>query len=344
MQAQLGSSEPADDHFVLTSLLAAAVPTAVAILDVASGIVFERSAIDEWFLDPDAKPNERWLWSVLGLTSSRDGAAAPGTRGMLFTAGLRRCGRPELEILDLPSEHMEAGVALVNAVAGLLLETAIPTPGAPLEIGPGIRIALQPWQVVAETLEKGAPGSADSRAAVATSGPALDGVRAVICDPEPTGGYQPKWSWPRQAIERLVSGHAVFYSSARRADSIAARAKRTWPDFATAFASLLKSDVPGMRDIARRAFLVQAPIAPEGVDSAAASEQAWFRVEGFDAGLIRAALCGPSLTRPELLEGHQVRLAPSEVRDWRVSLSEGDFGPDDPEALLAAIDRLRGVA
>lgn len=343
LQAQLGANTPVEDHFVLTSLLAGALPSAAAVLDVSSGIVFERTALEEWFLDPDARPNERWLWSVLGLTASRE-TPPPGSRGMLFTTGLRRCGRPELEILDLPVERMDAGVALLNAVAGLLLDVAIPAPGEPLEIGPGLKVTLQPWRKVAEALEKDAPGSVASREALSGEGPSLDGLRAVICDPEPVGRFRAAWSWPRSAIERLESGHAVLYASARRAEATATRARRTWPDFATAFASLTKSEVPGLRDLARRAFLIQAPIAPDGVDANSSSEQAWFRVEGFDAGLVRAALCAASLTRPELNEGHVMRLAPSEVRDWRVALDDRDFGPDDPAGLLEAVDRLRGVA
>lgn len=344
MQAQLGTAEPASDYFVLSSLLAGAIPDAVAILDVASGVVFERAAIDEWFLDESARPNERWLWSVLGLTAGKDGVARAGSRGMLFTTGLRRCGRPEIEIVDLPAEHMDAGVALLNAVAGQLLERAIPAPGEPVEIGPGLSVVFQPWTVVAGQLDKGAPGSRESRDAIAADGPSLDGVRAVVCDAERVGSYRPVWSWPRAAIERLEAGNAVFYSSPRRADATAARARRTWSDFATAFASLARSDVPNLRELAKRAFMVQAPIAPEGAQDEASHEQAWFRVEGFDAGLIRAALCAPSCTRPDLREGHAVRLAPSEVRDWRVSLDERDFGPEDPAALLAEVDRLRGVA
>lgn len=344
MQAQLGAREPAADYFVLTSLLAGVLPDAVAMLDIASGIVYERAALDEWFLDPEARPNERWLWSVLGLTSGSGGTDAPASHGMLFTTGLRRCGRPELELLDLPIQNMDAGVALLHAIAGWLLEVPIPAPGAPLEIGPGMVVTLQPWQVVAKQLAADAPGSEASRASIAGDGPALDGLRAVVCGAAPEGDPPTQWRWPHDVISRLESGHAVFFSSAKRAEATAARARRTWPDFATAFASLRRAEDPALRSMAQRSFLVQAPIAPEGVAGDASHEQAWFRVEGFDAGMIRASLCTQSLTRPELSAGHAVRLQPSEVRDWRVSLDARDFGPDDPAALLAEIDRLRGVA
>jgi len=344
LQAQLGLNEPADDYFVLTSLLAGSLSDAVAVLDVASGVVFERTALDEWFLDPQARPNERWLWSVLGLTSGRGETESPSSQGMLFTTGLRRCARPELEVLDLPVAHLEAGVALLHAVAAWLLETPLPAPGAPFEIGPELHVALQPWKVVAEHLAAESPGSVASRSAVAADGPSLEGLRAVICDSPPGADGAPSFSWPREAIMRLESGHAVFFSSAKRAEATAARARRTWPDFATAYASLVRSDDTELHALAQRAFLVQAPIAPEGMDADASSEQAWFRVQGFDAGTILAALCAASLTRPDLGAGHAVRLPASEVRDWRVSFDERDFGPDDPAALLAEIDRLRGVA
>jgi len=347
LQALLNENDPAADHFMLTSLLGGGLPEAQAVLDICSGALLDRPTLDAWFLREDARPTERFLWRVDGFAFMRAEEVhakkgPPERRAMAFTMGLARCHRPELAILDLPREHMDAAKALLDGAASLILERPIPAPGVPMQIGPELSIAFQTWTKAAEFIESGAPGSEESRSAIRDAdGPPMDALHAVICEPEPVGRYRRVWSWPRTAIERIEAGRAVIFRSRRSGASHSARAQRSWHDFATAWASLVRAEATELRTMASECFRVLAPVDASGAGEDA--ELAWFVVEGFEPGAVRARYTVVPLTRPEVQEGEGVLIPVAQVRDWRVALDGHDFGPDDPGALLVEIDRRRGL-
>jgi uncharacterized protein YegJ (DUF2314 family) len=166
-------------------------------------------------------------------------------------------------------------------------------------------------------------------------------VRAVICHPEPVGAYRRTWTWPREAIAAIESGHAALYATEHATRASMRRAQRRWEAFATAFASLRKSESGAAKDVRERGFMVQAPI-EQGNDPDRV-EQAWFRVVRFDGGKVVGALLEKPRSRDDLDEGSEVTLEASRVSDWRVEIPGEDFGPERWEELLRAVDRLRGL-
>jgi hypothetical protein len=60
--------------------------------------------------------------------------------------------------------------------------------------------------------------------------------------------------------------------------------------------------------------------------------------------VVEAALSEEPVTRDDLHAGDVVRIERKDVTDWRVILPDDTFGPDRGDALLAAVDRLRGLA
>lgn len=342
IQSVLGTGDPAADYFLLVSMLAGALVDSPAVLDVVTGQVLMRPELEAWFLAPESLPSDHFLWRVGGVMAELGDGDQRRRLAMLHTTGLARCGRPELEILEIPEDHVQAGLALLNAAAGLVLDGPLPAPGEPLELGPDLAVVLQPWQAVAVTMEDAAPGSRAFRAALTgDAGDALAGPRAVLCDPAPAGAWTRAWTWPRSAISRLESGRAVIYSSGRATLAAARRAQRTWPSFATAFASLKRSDDPGLRKLATDSFMVQAPLV-DGSDPERA-EQAWFLVQRLDGERVEGRLTAAPVTRPDLSEGDTVPIEREAITDWRASLSDHEFGPDEPAALLSEVDRLRGL-
>ncbi len=320
MQAVLGAEDPVADHFLLTTMLAGIVPDGPAIIDASSDAVFDRAELDAWYLHPQAKPLERLLWSIKGLTI--DGDAGEEPRVIVRTKGLARCGRPELGIFEAPGRHLDAAVTLVHAVASLLLEGPMPARESAMEIGHGITVHLVRAEV--ETGE----GPERVRETI-----------ALLCERGDDGTAG--WSWPRRAIERVESGNAVLYLTSRTAEALREHARRSFPDFATAWAALHRSPDPALRTESEQAFRILAPVDPGGHHET--PEHAWFRVDGFEGSLVRGVLLDAPHQRQDLHAGSVMLIAPELVRGWRADLGGRSFGPDDAPALLAEVDRLRGI-
>lgn len=311
MQAVLGREDPAGDHFALTRLLATIAPEAPAILDASSDVIFDRGLLESTHLGESARSLERMLWSLdAALVEERDG----GCSATIRTKGLARAHRPELEMAGVPTTHLEAALTLLQTTAALLLESEPPVPMASIEVGDALEVHLVPSGSFARVCER-APAGADGG----------DG-----------------WTWPRQAIERIESGCAALLVTRRTALALREQARQSFPDFATAWGALRRCDDASLRELCSRAFHVLAPVDPGGGSDC--PEFGWFRVIGFDGAMIRAALLEPAHPRDAPRPGAERLFSSELVRGWRVDLGERRFGPDDSAALLAEIDRLRGVA
>ena len=339
MQTMLEPGEASDEFFHLMAMLAGAIPDLAGVLDVANARRWPRKELEEQFLAADAVPNDEHLWTITAV-ADRDDDEAPM---MLFTTGLARCGLPELEVLEFPSRHSQAAAILVNHVASLLLESPPPPPLEPMEVGPDTFVALVPWQACATYMDDGTPGSRAFREIAAQHGDgSLTGVRAAICSPEQRGQFRKVWAWPKETLDRMEDGRAVLYASERAAAATERRAQRTWPAFATAFASVRRSDRPEVAALAATAFHVQAGVGT--VDAQDRREQGWFIVRSFDHDVVEAALSEEPVTAEGMHAGDVTHIPRAGVTDWRVILPDDMFGPDRSVALLEAIDRLRGYA
>ena len=339
MQTHLEVGEAADEYFHLMALLTGALPELTGVMDVATARRWTRRELDEQFQAADAVPNEEHLWTITAVAAREDDEAPM----MLFTTGLARCGVPELEMLEVPARHAQAAAILINHVASLLLESPPPPPFEPMEVGPESRVALVPWKECVEFMEAEAPGARAFRENAEKDGDAsFIGVRAVVCAAEKRGRFRSVWAWPKDIIDRMEDGRAVLYASEHAAAATERRAQRAWPKFATAYASLRRADDEAARALADTAFNVQAPVG--GVDAEDRREQGWFVVKRFDHDVVEAALSEEPVTREDLHAGDVVRIERKDVTDWRVILPDDTFGPDRGDALLAAVDRLRGLA
>jgi uncharacterized protein YegJ (DUF2314 family) len=339
MQTMLEPGEASEEFFHLMAMLSGSMPDLAGVLDVANARRWPRKELEEQFIAADAVPNDEHLWTITAV-ADRDDDDAPM---MLFTTGLARCGLPELEILEFPSRHSQAAAILVNHVASLLLESPPPPPFERMEVGPDTFVALVPWQSCAQYMDDGTPGSRAFREIAAQHGDgSLTGVRAVICSPEQRGQFRKVWAWPEETLARMEDGRAVLYASERAAAATERRAQRTWPVFATAFASVRRSDRPEIAALAASAFHVQAGVGT--VDEQDRREQGWFVVRSFDHDVVEAALAEEPVTAEGMHAGDVIRIPRASVSDWRVILPDEMFGPDRSGGLLEAIDRLRGYA
>jgi uncharacterized protein YegJ (DUF2314 family) len=337
VESMLDGDEPLASFASLVRLLAGSIPDCPAILDTNSGRWFPREALDEQFFGADDAPSEHALWIIHAIAG--DGADAGGA--WLHTHGLWRCGRPELEMLEVPTALVHAAGELLNSIAGRLLEEPTPPPGEPYSVGPGLEVTLHPWQEVAQFIADEAPGGPRDRG---DDGDEHAGVRAVICGPRPEGAYRKLWRWPREAIERLDAAEALIFLSRGATERRARSARATWPQLATCFASLpnrlLRTDTGTDSDGSVR-FIIKAGLAAEETGDELEREHLWFVVRRFAGDRAEGTLVNRPVTVGGLARGDVVWVKREHISDWSVLTPLGSFDPLRVAAMEQAIDALR---
>jgi uncharacterized protein YegJ (DUF2314 family) len=344
-ESLLSSQAPLDDYIALMRLLAGACPDIPAVLDSMTRQWFLRSELDVLFLADDPAATEEVLWRVHAAGHSErldvDGSV------WLYTIGLWRCGKPELEILEVPGRHISAAATLLNGIAALAVNGPLPNPDVVGVVGENLRVAFRPWQDAIAYLNPDSLGSLADRQAAEEPGAMnpLMGVRAVICDAEPKGAFRKIWSWPERALAQLEDDRAAIYLTERSTEQLSRQARQTWPEFATAFAAAERSIRDAVRhgdSISPPAFLVKAPFS-HPADSTGSREHLWFEVRRLTGDAAEAKLLNKPQIATQLDEGSVVTIERGRVSDWRVLLKSGAFGPRYASGLLAAIDEYRSA-
>jgi uncharacterized protein YegJ (DUF2314 family) len=348
-ESVLSEQAPLEDFIALMRLLAGSIAELPAVLDTVTRQWFDRDELESLFLADEPAATEDVLWRIHAV--GRSERLEDDDRIWLYTAGLWRCGKPELEILELPGEHASTGITLLGSVAALSLVAPLPRPGTPALIGENLRIAFRPWQEVTAFLDPQSVGSLADRRAGDEPGALnpLTGNRAALCDPEPKGSFRSVWTWPQKAIQLLEDGRGAIYLSERATAQRARAARMTWPEFATAFAAIgraleeLRRDDRSASPIsAQPAFLVKAAFV-DRLDPARGREHLWFEIRRLAGDEVEAELINTPQLATYLRPGDSVRIARADVTDWRVILPDGGFEPSSAAGLLRAVDRYRAA-
>jgi hypothetical protein len=339
----LDEQDPLKDFAALMKLLAGACDETPAVLDVNSGRWHPRRSLDEQF-GADAVPPEDVLWMTHVIVSAPGDATA---NAWLHTHGLRRCGRPELEMVDVPVRYADRAAELLGGLAGRLLEDGIPAPGAPFAVGPGLEVTLQPWQAVAPHLGDAPGGTADR---IGMPGDAHVGVRAVVCGVE-RPGESPQTFWPQEVLRRIDRGEGSLFLSQHETRRLAARARTAWPRFAGAFATvspqLLAVVSPPRDDVDDDAvrFLVKAGLVEETSGGGSASgegarEHLWFVVRRCEEGRFEGELLNRPVLVRSLKRGDVTWVDRTRVSDWSVVTPLGSYGPGEVKEMSGALEAL----
>ncbi len=326
VEVMLDVQDPLAVYCRLLRTVAGGVPAAPAVLDVNSTRWHTRAELDEMLVSDAIEPPAQIMW----LTHVVEGPS--GT--WLHTHGLRRCGRPELEMLGVPRADAAPAAELIDALASLLLEGPPPSPGVPVEIGPELAVTLQPWWSVVPHIDRAAPGGPADRAGDA--GAAHTGNRAVICA---VGGDEDgsRWRWPEAVVRRLQDDEATYYCTARATQRQTLLARAGWDVFAAAItAAAAREPARGVR------FGVEAALAV-GPD-ASFHEHLWFEVCRVEQDRFEGRLVHRPRDVADLGEGDRTWIDLESVTDWRVFTRDGSHGPDDLAALkeITAAWRARG--
>jgi len=338
LQLILATEDAAEEYFMVMGLLGGSLPDIIAVLDVVTGEVSSREQLEHEFITEAATPTDRPLWKL-----ARYGSLPGGDEScvMLGTQGLARCGLPELEMDEVPVDLADQASVIIFTLAGTLLGGDLPQPGGCITIGDGLTVSLQRVEEVQSSIEPNTAGSAAWRAKVRQQGCEEFSVeRAVICGEAPVGQYTKVWSWPRDVVNRIASDRAIVYMNQRWLQNAERRAQATWPSFAMAFTNLVRSGKPQWLALARKAFVVQAPL--DGGDSGRV-EHSWMAVQAIDHDQVRVKVLEQPATRPDLKPGDLLTVTRQSVADWRVQIVGFMFDPEASEQLLKAVDRIRAM-
>lgn len=314
----LDAQDPLGDFARMIRWLAGSVADLPALLDANSGRWHLRDALQEGLLADDLPPLPEALW-IVHAVGNADGST------WMHTHGLARCGRPELEMLEVPQRYATTACELLSAIAGRLLEETPPPPGEPYEIGGDLAVTFRRWQEVAPLIAAGVPGG------MADRGPedhaAHRGVRAVVCPASAQGAGQDLRLWPQDALEAVAEGGIPLYLSRQATEHAAAQARVTWPRLQEAFASLAGgAGEPPVR------FLIKAGHVLPG-EPDAPREHIWFEVKRFEGDRARGALLNTPVVIGSIKRGESVWIDRETVSDWSVRTPLGVFGPAEAEAM-----------
>lgn len=318
----LDQEDPLGDFARMIRWLAGSVADLPALLDANSGRWHPRDALQKGLLADDLPPLPEALW-IVHAVGNADGAT------WLHTHGLARCGRPELEMLEVPQRYATTACELLSAIAGRLLEEPAPPPGEPYEIGRDLAVTFRRWQEVAPLIGAGVPGG------MADRGPedhtAHRGVRAVVCPTSTQGVGQDMRFWPQDALEAVADGGIPLYLSTQATEHAAAQARVTWPRLQEAFGSLA-----GAAGEPRAQFLIKAGHVLPG-EPDAPREHIWFEVKRFEGDRARGLLLNTPVVIGSIKRGESVWIDRETVSDWSVRTPLGVFGPAEAEAMSRTI-------
>lgn len=293
---------------------------AAAMLDPATGRWLDAEEWrDDFAREGDASLEELWCVRV----HRRPDAAVV----WLSTEGLVRCGRPELELLEVPESLAAAGAAMLDDLAALLIEEP-PPPETPWRIGPSLEVSLERLEEVLPSLSPSAPGSLDDRRRLDPDA-AIDTRRAAVCAPERRGTYRRVPVPPIEVLERIGRGEAGLYRSLHESERLRRKVARQAP-LLDRIARAVDAGLGGLR--ARVAITSR-----EEPGSSAWAELVGSAAEGW-------------LVHPIDLAGRPVATAPASIAGfeaichWRVDLGERSYGPDDAGSLESELARAEAGA
>jgi hypothetical protein len=230
VQTVLDPQCPLDIWTRLAQLLLRCSSRITSLFDQETEQWFDLDDIERHFLGSTATTHEGMLFRVHATATSERPEEADSI--WLHTEGLRRCGCPEIEILELPARHLGVAHEMLNALGALLVTRGVPAPGVRFDAGIGVPLMLKDWRASVDFLAEHSLGSTEHRIMLGgeTENPLLE-AHAVVCGPDPVGTFRKIHTWPREAIEAIESGEAALERTPAWTASRSVLARSLWPRF-----------------------------------------------------------------------------------------------------------------
>jgi hypothetical protein len=335
VETVLNPNDPLKSFHMLMKLFGKAFPSSPAILDVNKEGWHTRDEIDGEFV-VDQEPTEASLFLVHGVCA--DDPPTPSSPMWIYTGGLARCGLPELEMLEVPHQFAGVAVSVLTSIGEIVIESGMPDPGEPFQIGGDLAITFQPWREVATFVGENSLGGLDR---ADHNGDPANGARAAVCAVEPTGTYKKIWTWPRHVLESVTNvGLTVLYRTQRGERRRGKLARHTWDDLAGIFAAI-PSDAKLNGPQPQAVFIIRAGFHPQSrpdqrgatFDSWDGREHLWFEVKRFKGSRFEGVLVNEPISLANVRKGDVLWVDRGTISDWQVLTRAGVFSPSNVEAM-----------
>ncbi len=234
IQTVLDPERPLEVWANMAALLNATWRNSVAMLDEETEQWFSRDEMAIRFSTDATAFDESVLFRIHAAATHE--RPEEGSSVWLRTQGLHRCGRPELEMLEVPGEVVPVAAELLESVGGLIIMKGIPDPDVVFEAGMGVALRLRSWADQAASLSPDSIGNPEHRASMAANmGGDLTEGRAVLCGHEPRGSFGSVYTWPADIVERLISGRCALERTPAWSKGRSLQARSLWPRLLEAF-------------------------------------------------------------------------------------------------------------
>lgn len=334
IETVLNPSDPLKSFHTLMQLCGKAIPDSPAVLDVNKEGWHKRAEIESEFM-VDQELTEAALFLVHGVCA--ENPPKPSSPMWIYTSGMARCGLPELEMLEVPHQFAGVAVSVLTSTAELVIESGMPAPGEPLQIGGELSITFQPWREVAAFVGEKSPGGLNR---ADHNGNPADGARAAVCAVEPIGTYRKIWTWPRDVTENVARvGLTVLYKTRRGEQRTAKLARHTWDDLATIFEPI-SNDTKSKGPQRNAVFLIRAGFQPQSKPNPNGPapawdgrEHLWFEVKRFKGNRFEGVLVNDPISLASVRKGDVLWVDRETISDWQVLTRAGVFGPSNVETM-----------
>jgi uncharacterized protein YegJ (DUF2314 family) len=229
VQTALDPSAPMQSWTWLAQLLGVIHPELCAMFDVETGQWFPHEEFHDRLMGDDASPEESMLFRLHATASEPEPERAESV--WLRTVGLHRCGRPEIEVLEVQGLHVGVVQQLLEAVAALSIVRGCPPPDASFDLGVGIELSLRAWEPQAEQLSPKSIGNHEHRLSLGGANEDCNALlhgRAILCAAVPVIEGSNLYSWPQEAAERLERGEAALERTTAWSKARALEAQKGW--------------------------------------------------------------------------------------------------------------------
>ena len=319
IEAHIADSSPLDRYHAQLKVLSWLAPEAPAVLDVSAADVRPASWLRE-VANSNVPPHPNALYSIHCVERQKESTV------WLHTHGLERCGRSELEMLDIPREAVYEMSLILNATAHMLLDGGDPKPGEHIFPARGMPLVALPLEDAFRHVRRRCHGGPSDRDQLH-----LEATRRVLLAPSTRKRdllLGRKFQSPK-IYQNLFSSHPAFYVTDLQTYRMASLAQERFGRFRALFNQF--SDHPAFR------FLVKL-----GFDTASSQghnrEHLWFDIHQLlSENKIDATCLNQPHDVPTLEEGLRGTWPLSLMTDFTVLSPSGQTSPEHIASLEAII-------